>query len=74
MKQLRLLIFALLALLTLVACGGETGVILEAAAEESSGAEEFVPQLDPQRPYSTSDLSLVGNTGRPQFLNSYADW
>ncbi|MCB0028452.1 MAG: hypothetical protein KDE28_11130 [Anaerolineales bacterium] len=74
MKQWRLLIFALLALLALVACGGQSGVVLETAAEEADEANDFVPQLDPQRPYPAPDLALVGNTGRPQFLNSYADW
>ncbi|MCB8962746.1 MAG: hypothetical protein H6651_20700 [Ardenticatenales bacterium] len=75
MKQWRLLIFALLALLALVACGSESGAVLGvAAAEEADEANDFVPQLDPQRPYPAPDLALVGNTGRPQFLNSYADW
>jgi thiol:disulfide interchange protein len=27
-----------------------------------------------ERAYTPSDISLVGNTGRPQFLDSYADW
>ena len=77
MKRWLLLTFSLLVLLLLAACAGGTDVAPEeiAAAEEVAGpATNFEPQLDPQRPYSNNDLSLIGNNGRPQFLNSYADW
>jgi len=26
------------------------------------------------RLYAAQDLSIIANTGRPQFLNAYADW
>lgn len=29
---------------------------------------------DPNRPYTPPDVTLLGATGRPQFLNAYADW
>ena len=57
---------------------------VEAEAEETEAEAEivddrpdptqFVAQLDPNREYSETDLSLVGTSGQLQFLNSYADW
>ena len=43
--------------------------VVETAVEE---APEEVPVE--AEPIDTSDLTLIGTTGRPQFLNAYASW
>ncbi|MBZ0280880.1 MAG: hypothetical protein K8L97_09070 [Anaerolineae bacterium] len=50
---------ALVGLLALAACAPSA----TAPAGESTGGL-----------YPPQDLSLVANTGKPQFLDSYADW
>lgn len=67
MKRLLILCVGLLAVLSLAACGG---------------AEPAVPAAEPPTPIPTvdpaevdpNDFTLVGQTGRPQFLNAYASW
>ena len=64
----------------LVACGGE--VVEETAVsstatpiEEPTATAVVEPEsVDPNRLYAVSDLSQVANTGKPQFLNSFANW
>ena len=69
----------LTAVFALSACGGETAVSVETEPEVSSAVEETVVEEDEGVDVSTSshdpyNLSLIGNTGRPQFLNAYASW
>jgi hypothetical protein len=65
MKRLLILCLGLFAVLSLAACGGES------AAEPAMS--QSVSTVDPAEVDST-DLTLVGKTGRPQFLNSFATW
>lgn len=69
MKLLRLLFLAFLGCLALAACAPNTGNLASGAPASSKqivGSEGGL--------YAPQDLSLVANTGRPQFLDSYADW
>jgi thiol:disulfide interchange protein len=47
-----------------------------AAPETTQSSAARVPQLvgKDDSMYPPQDLSLVANTGRPQLINSYADW
>ncbi len=60
---LRLLMFALLGCLALVACAPNPA---STSGSQIVGSEDGL--------YPPQDLSLVANTGKPQFLDSYADW
>jgi thiol:disulfide interchange protein len=63
-----------------------SAVALVAAACASTSAtptRETAPTVTPDitpdqdvsdQAYAPSDVSLVANTGKPQFLDSYADW
>jgi len=56
---------------TVVEAGAATAVekVVEEITTELAGAAESAKvEVD------LTDLSYVANTGRPQFLNSYADW
>ena len=46
----------------------ETEPAEEMVEEAQAEMAEAAPRPDP------SDIALVGNTGRPQFLNSFANW
>ena len=75
----RLLLFVILLMgLLLVACGGsvaEEATVPPSTADEAATAvsTESGP-VNPNRRYAVPDLTLVANTGRPQFLNSFANW
>ena len=78
MRRLVLFISLLFGLL-LVACGsGATAETAVSADTTASDASAPVPveskPVDPNRLYAVSDLNQVANTGRPQFLNSFANW
>lgn len=62
---LRILLGMVIALIA-TACASPNAAQTSGA---SSGAAESA-----DRPYTPSDASLVANTGRAQFLDSYADW
>lgn len=77
MKRLFYLLLLLLSsAVVLAGCGGgaaapEPEVAAEPVSEESvveSGDTAVVPE------HNKYNLSLIGNTGRPQFLNAYATW
>ncbi|MEM7333750.1 MAG: hypothetical protein AAF490_16805 [Chloroflexota bacterium] len=79
----RLLSFCLIvltAVFALAACGGQTAVEVEAEPEVSSAVEETVVEEEEvvveaaAVAHDPFDLTLIGNTGRPQFLNAYASW
>ena len=62
----------------LAACSGSQvadEVILagevETAVDPAPAADEAELVSDP---IDTTDLTLIGETGRPQFLNAYASW
>jgi hypothetical protein len=74
--------FALLA----VACSAATSTTIQ-PTDRSTAASEGGPTTTPLRAprnvyiptefdllYYPTDLNLVGATGRPQFINAYADW
>jgi uncharacterized lipoprotein YajG len=63
---LRILFLSLLASVT-AACAATSSTI--PAAQPEATAVPTQPNS-----YVPSDVSLVANTGRPQFLDSYADW
>ena len=75
-----LFLFTVLSWLLLTACGADSSVSTGslaaggAGAVEGGGVEGGAAEVDLFRPYADADLSLVGNTGRPQFLNSHAVW
>ena len=59
---LRLIVFGLLGLFALAACLPVT----EPAADAVFSADAEL--------FPGANLSLIGSTGRPQFLNGFADW
>ena len=71
---------SILILSALAACG-QTEPAAEAsgltdvpvAAEPSSSSAE-TDSVVSSSAIDTSDLTLIGETGRPQFLNAYASW
>lgn len=79
------LLFLLAGALVLMGCGGETAVstpsptaappapestATEVAIEEEAAADTAVSTS----PHDPTNLTLIGSTGRPQFLNTYASW
>ena len=54
----------------------EESVVTEQTADEVAGADSESADLvaAPILTAPTEDITLIGATGRPQFLNSYADW
>ena len=78
---MRRLLLALLGLL-IAACSTTTATSIEPPAEPTLGPTA-TPLRAPRNVYTPTeynllyyptDLKLVGITGRPQFINSYADW
>lgn len=67
MKRFWYILFLFLLAFVAVACGGTTNAPLveEVAAESEAVASN---------PVNTNDLTLIGETGRPQFLNAFASW
>jgi hypothetical protein len=64
---IRLFILALLGCLTLATCSPNTPTPpTDASGKQIVGSEGDL--------YPPQDLSLIGRTAHPQFLNSYADW
>ena len=52
-----------------------TGLILLAAcAPADSPAIEQEPETISEPTIDKSDLTMIGNTGRPQLLNAFASW
>jgi hypothetical protein len=84
MKTLfRLLILSILGWLALSACSPVNNLAAGGAAKDTGTTGRVVPLGEVKAPqivgeegglYPPQDLSLVANTGRPQFLDSYADW
>lgn len=68
----------MMGLLLLLACssqgGGETAVSSATESTDAVAEPSESQPVDPNRLYGVSDLSQVANTGRPQFLNSFANW
>ena len=60
----------------LAACGGSQIVENVALAEDVATAVDTAVTADEpvSSPIDTADLMLIGETGRPQFLNAYASW
>jgi hypothetical protein len=71
-KTLQFILLVLMSLVLFTACSqSQTPVPADsapAAQPQTTDEDETAPQRD------LSDLSLVGHTGRPQFLNSFATW
>jgi hypothetical protein len=74
-RILGLVVTAVTGFLILAACAPTA-----APVEPATAVEEPVVESEPeaveveQAAIDTSDLTLIGNTGRPQFLNSFASW
>lgn len=70
----------LTAVLILAGCGGggETAVsepeAPPVAAEPKVEAVADAEEAEVAAEHDKYNLSLIGNTGRPQFLNAYASW
>ena len=82
LKQfVKFLLLATVGLLALAACtvAGEpatnsaAGNVETASNEASSDADSQLAAIPPLDSVS-DDFTLVGTTGRPQFLNAYASW
>ena len=57
------------------ACSGPDSKDLnENIVESGSSTVEEVVEAELAGMFPASDLALVGQTGRPQFLNTYAEW
>lgn len=66
---LRLLLLGVLGWLALAACAPSA-----TAPTPSSGVDRVIGPSDDGGLYPPQDLSLISSTGRPQFINSYANW
>lgn len=80
-RSFGLLIIALLGWLALSACSptddlARGGAVKEPTAASETLSESRLPQIVGKEDslYPPQDLALVTSTGRPQLLNSYADW
>lgn len=82
-RLLGLLIVSVIGWLVLSACAPTDNLARGGQSKEATAAPETtqspaarVPQLvgKDDSMYPPQDLSLVANTGRPQLINSYADW
>jgi hypothetical protein len=71
-------IMCVLVWLFLVGChserAGETAVSSNPTANGEFTENASDAPLDPDRLYAVPDLSQVASTGRPQFLNAFANW
>lgn len=65
----RLLMLSILGWLALAACAPSS-----TAPTAPTGAESVIGPSDDGGLYPPQDLSLISSTGRPQFINSYANW
>jgi protein-disulfide isomerase len=61
-----------LSLMALIAAACATTSLTTPTAQPTSTPAPT--QANTNQGYVPSDVSLVANTGRPQFLDSYADW
>ncbi len=66
---LRLLLVSILGWLALVACAPSS-----TSPASFSSAENLIGPSDDGGLYPQQDLSLISSTGRPQFINAYANW
>ncbi|MBL8154438.1 MAG: hypothetical protein JNM70_09655 [Anaerolineae bacterium] len=66
---LRLLMLSILGWLALAACAPAS-----ISPASSSGVESVIGPSDDGGLYPPQDLSLITSTGRPQFINAYANW
>lgn len=71
MKRFLMFGLGLLMMLTLAACASSEPAA-EIAAEPTASIAP-IPTVDAAE-VDANDLTLVGNTGRPQFLNAFATW
>ena len=69
-----LVVTAVTGLLILAACAPTTAPVAPAVIEEPVIESEPEIVEAESAAIDTSDLTLIGNTGRPQFLNSFASW
>lgn len=73
---LRLLFLGVLGLLSLAACA--PAAVSPTPTSEAAGGAPAAPERQVVGSNSDifppQDLSAIGTTGRPQFLNSYANW
>jgi hypothetical protein len=70
-SSLRFIVFGLLGLFALAACMPPDAPAEVERSEDAPGEALFTEDA---ALYPGTDLSLVENTGRPQFLNAFADW
>ena len=82
-RLLSLLMISMIGWLVLSACSPTDNLARGGASKEPTAAPEVtqsssarVPQIVGKEGglYAPQDLSLVSSTGKPQLLNSYADW
>lgn len=66
---LRLLMVSILGWLALAACAPAS-----TSSVSFSGVENVIGPSDDGGLYPQQDLSLISSTGRPQFINAYANW
>lgn len=66
---LRLLLLGILGGLALAACAPSS-----TAPTSPAGVESIIGPSDDGGLYPQQDLSLISSTGRPQFINAYANW
>lgn len=84
MKTLfRVLIVGVLGWLALSACAPVDRLASGSTSKETGSSDSAAPSSAVKAPqivgeegglYPPQDLALVASTGRPQFLDSYADW
>lgn len=58
----------------LIACGSSQAPENPTPTAAPAAAATVVPNEPATSAVNPSDLSLIGQTGRPQFLNAYASW
>lgn len=83
MRFIKIGLFIVISGLFLTACGTPT---VEPTSQPSADPTALPTATPPRAPrtvripteynllYYPTDLNIVGNTGRPQFINAYADW
>jgi len=69
MKLILRILFLILLAFVAAACASST-----TPTAQPEAASTVPPQATSDQGYVPSDVSMVANTGRPQFLDSYADW
>ena len=73
MKQIWTLLILLCSTAVLLAACGRSQVIEDVALADVADPAPVVDE-PANNPIDTTDLTLIGRTGRPQFLNAYASW